>query len=225
MLADWRKAGGLGSALKWFKVMASDLMGKDDVGACLPFSSSPPPLPPLSIARVSLACPVFATSRGREAPARPARVLCGLHARPRLHRAAVRAHRAPVLLQGHRAALRDRPLGAARGAREAEPRAAAVARGCGGQVSFSCDCSLLGTYYCRLLAYLWLYRWAAGSDRLSSCCISRCLGTVLAVYNAITMLSHHREENERTEYDTRGMRCILWVWMQKERKQWGERDT
>ena len=36
MLADWRKAGGLGSALKWFKVMASDLMGKDDVGACPP---------------------------------------------------------------------------------------------------------------------------------------------------------------------------------------------
>ena len=34
MLADWRKAGGLGSALKWFKVMASELMGKDDVGAC-----------------------------------------------------------------------------------------------------------------------------------------------------------------------------------------------
>ncbi|TBU32927.1 alpha/beta-hydrolase [Dichomitus squalens] len=32
MLADWRKAGGLGAALKWFKVMASDLMGKDDEG-------------------------------------------------------------------------------------------------------------------------------------------------------------------------------------------------
>ncbi|TFK93585.1 alpha/beta-hydrolase [Polyporus arcularius HHB13444] len=31
MLADWRKAGGLGAALKWYKVMASDLMGKDDI--------------------------------------------------------------------------------------------------------------------------------------------------------------------------------------------------
>ena len=36
MLADWRKAGGLGAALKWFKVMASDLMGKDDEGSCHP---------------------------------------------------------------------------------------------------------------------------------------------------------------------------------------------
>ena len=32
MLSDWKKAGGLGAALKWFKVMASDLMGKDDQG-------------------------------------------------------------------------------------------------------------------------------------------------------------------------------------------------
>ena len=30
MLAEWRKAGGLGAALKWYKLMASDLMGKDD---------------------------------------------------------------------------------------------------------------------------------------------------------------------------------------------------
>ncbi len=33
MLGDWQKASGLGAALKWFKVMASDLMGKDDQGA------------------------------------------------------------------------------------------------------------------------------------------------------------------------------------------------
>lgn len=33
MLSEWRKAGGLGPALKWYKVMSSDLMGKDDVGA------------------------------------------------------------------------------------------------------------------------------------------------------------------------------------------------
>lgn len=32
MLSDWRKAGGLGAALKWFEVMSSDLMGKDDQG-------------------------------------------------------------------------------------------------------------------------------------------------------------------------------------------------
>ena len=32
MLADWKKAGGLGPALKWFKVMTSDLMAKDDSG-------------------------------------------------------------------------------------------------------------------------------------------------------------------------------------------------
>ncbi|PIL37011.1 hypothetical protein GSI_00703 [Ganoderma sinense ZZ0214-1] len=30
MLSDWKKGGGLGAALKWFKVMASDLIGKDD---------------------------------------------------------------------------------------------------------------------------------------------------------------------------------------------------
>ena len=35
MLAEWRKAGGLSAALKWFKVMASDVMGKDDAGECL----------------------------------------------------------------------------------------------------------------------------------------------------------------------------------------------
>ena len=41
MLAEWRKAGGLSAALKWFKVMASDVMGKDDAGEC------PPPHSPL----------------------------------------------------------------------------------------------------------------------------------------------------------------------------------
>ena len=41
MLADWRKAGGLGAALKWFKVMASDLMGKDDEGSCHPSHRDP----------------------------------------------------------------------------------------------------------------------------------------------------------------------------------------
>lgn len=37
MLGDWKKAGGLGAALKWFKVMASDRMGKDDQGATSSF--------------------------------------------------------------------------------------------------------------------------------------------------------------------------------------------
>lgn len=32
MLVDWKKAGGLGAALKWFQVMKSGLIASDDQG-------------------------------------------------------------------------------------------------------------------------------------------------------------------------------------------------
>ena len=44
MLNEWRKTG-LGTALNWYKVMATGLMSKDDEGTPL-LSSSPPLLAP-----------------------------------------------------------------------------------------------------------------------------------------------------------------------------------
>ena len=46
MLNEWRKTG-LGTALNWYKVMATGLMSKDDEGT--PLLSSSPPRPPPSV--------------------------------------------------------------------------------------------------------------------------------------------------------------------------------